>query len=318
MSFLPTCTRETWNARLALVATVRAFFESRGVLEVETPVLSGACGTDPHLDYFETNGKYPRYLMTSPEFHMKRLLASGFGDIYQIAKAFRVDEIGMRHNSEFTLVEWYRIGMSMENLMSEVESLCSRLLGRSIHAARTRWRDAFLNYAGIDPLCENKDSWRACCARHQVPDVDGSDHFTREDWWDYVMVTIIEPHLGKESPEFLVDYPVSQAALAKTYIDTDGWCWAKRFELYIDNMELCNGYEELIDAEEQSNRFEQDLALRKKLHKSEPTLDQNFLDALRSGMPAAAGVALGLDRLIMLALGKKNISEVILFTDSIA
>lgn len=318
MSFAPTCTLETWKERQRLLVLVRSFFESRNVLEVETPVLSHACGTDPHLDYFETKGTQPRYLMTSPEFHMKRLLAAKFGDIFQIAKAFRVDEMGVRHNSEFTLVEWYRVGMSMEDLIVEVEALCSKVLNRTVKAKRTRWKDAFTEYAGIDPFCDESEKWRECCAKNHVPDVQGSAQFTLEDWWDYVMVSVIEPHLGLNGPEILMDYPPSQAALSKTSLDADGLCWAKRFELYIENMELCNGYEELTDAQEQAERFQKDLMLRTTLGKSHPNLDEHFLEALQRGMPAASGVAVGLDRLLMIALNKKQISDVVLFPDEIA
>lgn len=315
VNFRPTCDLETWKARNLLTEKVRRFFRARNVQEVETPVLSRASGTDAHLDYFETLGKPAHYLMTSPEFHLKRLLAAGFGDIFEIAHAFRVDEIGKKHNAEFELVEWYRVGMPFERLMEEVEDLAAEILGRPVKAERLRFRDAYLRYAGVDPFTASADEFRAALRRNDVPDVEGSDSFVREDWWDYLMVTLVEPHLGKDAPQFLMDYPASCAALAKTYVNSAGDAVAKRFELYIENMELCNGYEELTDPAEQRRRFEADIAFRKAHGKPVPALDERFLSALEYGMPEASGVAMGLDRLFMLALGKKKIEEVVLFMD---
>lgn len=315
VNFRPTCDLETWKARNLLTEKVRRFFRARNVQEVETPVLSRASGTDAHLDYFETLGKPAHYLMTSPEFHLKRLLAAGFGDIFEIAHAFRVDEIGKKHNAEFELVEWYRVGMPFERLMEEVEDLAAEILGRPVKAERLRFRDAYLRYAGVDPFTASADEFRAALRRNDVPDVEGSDSFVREDWWDYLMVTLVEPYLGKDAPQFLMDYPASCAALAKTYVNSAGDAVAKRFELYIENMELCNGYEELTDPAEQRRRFEADIAFRKAHGKPVPALDERFLSALEYGMPEASGVAMGLDRLFMLALGKKKIEEVVLFMD---
>lgn len=313
--FRPSCDLSTWKARAHLTAKVREFFRDRGVLEVETPVLSRASGTDAHLDYFEVSGNPARYLMTSPEFHLKRLLAAGFGDIFEIAHAFRQDEVGGKHNSEFTIVEWYRVGMHFESLMTEVEELAGAILGKQIRAERLSYREAFLRYAGVDPYVDGPEKFREALRKNSVPDVEGSDKFSREDWWDYLMVTLVEPSLGKDCPQFLIDYPESCAALAQTYTNSNGDRVAKRFELYIENMELCNGYEELTDPVEQKRRFEEDLKFRRENGKPLPAIDKRFLAALEHGMPAASGVALGLDRLLMLALGKKKIEDVILFMD---
>lgn len=317
MSFSPTCNRETWKVRQSLLAKVRAFFDSRGVLEVETPVLSNACGTDPQLDYFEIESPH-RFMMTSPEFHMKRLLAAGFGDIFQITKSFRKDEFGAHHNNEFSMVEWYRVGMPQEQLMDEVEALVSEILDKPIHARRTRWIDAFKNYAGVDPLVAADNDFAEACKSRNIPLPADTSNMSREDWWDYLMVFAIEPVLAKNGPEFILDYPQSQAALAQTYVGEDGHTWARRFELFVDQVELCNGYTELTDATEQRRRFEADLEIRKQMGKPLPTLDENFLEALKSGMPACSGVALGLDRLFMLAMNKKEIKDVILFPSPIA
>ena len=315
-NFAPTCSRETWKVRQSLLAKVRAFFESRGVLEVETPVISNAGGTDPQLDYFEVEGK--RYLMTSPEFHMKRLLAAGFGDIFQITKSFRKDEFGSHHNNEFSMVEWYRVGMPQEQLMDEVEALVSEILGKPINARRTRWIDAFRNYAGVDPLSAAAEDFVATCKSQNIPLPADTANMSREDWWDYLMVFAVEPALAKNGPEFILDYPQSQAALAQTYVGEDGHTWARRFELFVDQVELCNGYTELTDVAEQRRRFNADLEIRRNMGKPLPTLDENFLGALESGMPACSGVALGLDRLFMLAMNKKEIKDVILFPSPIA
>lgn len=314
-NFEPTCTLEDWKSRQYLLKKVRSFFEERKILEVESPALSNACGTDPYLDYFETKGLPPRYLMTSPEFHMKRLLAAGFGDIFQIAKVFRYGERGARHNSEFSMVEWYREGIPMEELMTEVEDLCSVVLNSKIKAKRTLWVDAFKNYAQLEPFCSNFMTFVASCEKHNIPVPGNYLAFSREEWWDYIMVMVIEPLLGKEEPEFLTAYPPSQAALAQTYVGDDGLIWAKRFELYIENMELCNGYQELTDAVEQQERFKADLLLRERLGKTLPKIDNHFLEALHHGLPSCSGVALGLDRLFMLALKKSEIANVLLFPD---
>ena len=316
-AFAPTCSRETWVQRQALMARVREFFVRRNALEVETPVLSAYGGTDPQLDYFEIEDP-KRFMMTSPEFHMKRLLAANFGDIFQITKSFRKDEFGGHHNNEFSMVEWYRVGMPQDKLMDEVEDLVSEILGKKLNARRTRWIDAFRNYAGVDPFCEKLTDFADTCRSRQIPVPEKSETLTREDWWDYLMVFLVEPALASNGPEFILDYPPSQAALAQTYTDNEGRMWARRFELFVNQVELCNGYTELTDAVEQRRRFNADLDIRTAMKKPLPPIDERFLAALESGMPACSGVALGLDRLFMLALGKDEIADVILFPSPIA
>ena len=316
--FAPTCNRDTWLKRQTLMSRVRDFFNRRNVLEVESPALSLAGGTDPQLDYFEVNGIPQRFLMTSPEFHMKRLLAAGFGDIFQITKSFRRDEFGSHHNNEFSMVEWYRVGMPQSMLMDEVEALVSDIIGEPLNARRTRWVDAFRNYAGVDPFCKDLMDFAKACRSRDVVVPEQPEMMSREQWWDYLMIFIIEPALAENGPEFIIDYPPSQAALAETFIGEDGLRWARRFELFVDHVELCNGYSELTDAAEQRRRFEADLKIRNKMGKPLPPIDERFLAALRYGMPACSGVALGLDRLFMLALNKKEISDVILFPSTVA
>ena len=316
-AFAPTCTRETWVKRQSLMTKVRDFFVRRNALEVETPVLSAYGGTDPQLDYFEIEDP-KRFMMTSPEFHMKRLLAAKFGDIFQITKSFRKDEFGGHHNNEFSMVEWYRVGMPQDKLMDEVEDLVSEIIGTKLNARRTRWIDAFKNYAGVNPFCEKLSDFADVCRARNIPVPEKSETLTREDWWDYLMVFLVEPALASNGPEFILDYPPSQAALAQTYVDADGYMWARRFELFVNQVELCNGYTELTDAMEQRRRFNADLDIRRAMNKPLPPLDERFLAALESGMPACSGVALGLDRLFMLALGKEEIADVILFPSPIA
>ena len=249
---------------------------------------------------------------------MKRLLAAGFGDIFQITKSFRKDEFGAHHNNEFSMVEWYRVGMPQEKLMDEVEALISEIIGKPINARRTRWIDAFKNYAGVNPLTASGEEFAAACTARDIPLPAHGTSMSREDWWDYLMVFAVEPVLAKNGPEFILDYPQSQAALAQTYVGEDGHTWARRFELFVDQVELCNGYTELTDAAEQRRRFAADLEIRRGMNKPLPPIDENFLEALESGMPACSGVALGLDRLFMLAMGKSEIKDVILFPNPIA
>jgi lysyl-tRNA synthetase class 2 len=269
---------------------VRDFFLKRGLLEIDVPMLSAASGTDLQLDYFETLSP-TRYLTTSPEFFMKRLLANGYGDIFCLTHAFRKNESGERHNSEFNMAEWYRTGFSAEDLQQEVLDLVNEITCLNLSLKRTSWEQLF-EKIDIEKLKTEHKDWAL------------------EEIEDYAMSSIIEPELGKNCAEFIVDYPPPRAALAKIRRNV-----ACRFELYINGIELCNGYEELINAKEQKKRFSEDLEKRKKMGKPIPRIDENFLAALEKGMPECSGVALGLDRLYMLALGKKNISEVLLFGD---
>jgi len=281
-------TPETWKKRQSLHYKVREFFLKRGLLEVDVPILSAASGTDPHLDYFETLPP-TLYLATSPEFFMKRLLANGFGDIFSLTHAFRKGESGERHNYEFNIAEWYRMGFSAEDLQQEILDLVNEITGLSLPLKRTAWKQIFEN-VNLEELKTQHQNW------------------TLEEIEDCAMSAIVEPNLGKNCAEFIVDYPPQRAALAK--IRNDAAC---RFELYINGIELCNGYVELTDAKEQKKRFLEDIEKRKKMGKPIPKIDEDFLAALEKGMPECAGVALGLDRLYMLALGKSNIEDVLLF-----
>ena len=275
---------------------VRDFFLKRGLLEVDAPMLSTSSGTDPHLDYFETLSP-AHYLATSPEFFMKRLLANGYGDIFSLTHAFRKGECGKRHSPEFNIAEWYRIGFSAEDLQQEVLDLVNCITGLNLPLKRTSWKLLFEN-ADMEKLKAEHKDW------------------TMEELEDYAMSTIIEPTLGKNCAEFIVDYPPQRAALAKVRKNSEGCEVACRFELYVNGVELCNGCEELTDAEEQRKRFSEDLEKRKKAGKPVPKIDEDFLAALEKGLPECSGVALGLDRLYMLALGKNSIRDVCFYPAS--
>lgn len=316
----PSASLDTLRLRAHLLARIRRFFAQRAVLEVETPVLSNAATPAPHLDSFAVDYRGPHapaagrlYLHTSPEFPMKRLLAAGSGSIYQLCRVFRDGEAGARHNPEFTLLEWYRVGFDLAQLIDEVESLLRSVLSgvREVPAAtHVRYRDLFLQYADVDGLTADVRELRACLERHGHRPPEG---MTIEDdvdaWRDLVLTHIIEPQLG--GLVFITDYPESQAALARI-IDSMPPV-AARFECYLDGLELANGFHELSDAAEQRRRFEQENATRAAAGRPVMPLDEQLLAALASGLPECSGVALGFDRLMVCASGVKRIEEVLAF-----
>ncbi len=316
----PTATFDALRLRAGMLASIRAFFAERGVLEVETPYLSTATVTDAHLHSIPAEVAGRRlYLQTSPEYAMKRLLAAGSGPVFQLARAFRDGEAGRRHNPEFTLLEWYRPGYDHHRLMDEVEELLAAVLpaGRTgarggEPAERLTYAEAFRRHAGVDPF-EGSAEDLAAAARERsggsVPDL-GSD---RDAWLDLLMATVVETHLGRGRPTFVHDFPAAQAALAKIRDDGEGHPVAERFELFVEGTELANGFHELTDPREQRERFERDLARRRDRGLPEPPVDERFLAALEAGLPECAGVALGIDRLLMVALGTDSIRDVLAF-----
>lgn len=324
--FKPTASLSRLQARAGILAQVRDFFARRGVWEVETPQMCAAGAVDAHLDpiaarYFPAASSRPRelWLVTSPEHSMKRLLAAGAGSIYQITRAFRDGERGRLHNPEFTLLEWYRPGWDHHRLMDEVEELVGEVLRDAAGGAlvppgrfeRLTYRQAFLDAMGIDPHRIAAADLSRVAGLEGVPPPPGLDPDDRDDWLNLLLVARVEPTLGNGRPTFLCDYPPGQAALAR--IRPDDPPVAERFELYVRGVELCNGYHELRDPREQEQRFHQANAERRELGKVELPLDRRFLAALEAGLPACSGVALGLDRLVMLALGAASIDEVISF-----
>lgn len=313
-SWQPSATIKLLQQRAELLQQLREFFRQRDVLEVEMPLLSRYSVTDPHLDVISTldpcsAGPDPFYLQTSPEYAMKRLLAAGSGAIYSLGKAFRLGERGSRHNPEFTLLEWYRPGFDHLALMKEVEELVKQVLGKP-SCQYVSYREAFQQFLSIDPH-ECELSQLKTLASQSIDCQMESD--SCDDWLNLLLAEVIEPELGKDEPTFLYDYPASQAALAKIAEDSQGQRVAQRFELYIEGVELANGYYELTDWQEQQQRFKQDRLLRQNLGKDDREGDPRLLAALQQGLPECAGVALGVDRLLMLKTGEPSIANVISF-----
>nr|WP_284048216.1 EF-P lysine aminoacylase EpmA [Marinobacter sp. ATCH36] len=303
------------ESRARQLAWVRGFFAQRGVMEVETPVLGRYGVTDINIDSIPAGptplaaGSAEAWLQTSPEYHMKRLLAAGAGPVYQVARVFRDGESGRRHNPEFSLLEWYRPGFTDSDLMAEVSDLVCGWLG--CEAPRTmRYRDVFLRFSGVDPFLASNAELSARCEQWVEP--SQLQAFTRDDCLDLLMSCQVEPALAGTGPVFVTGYPESQAALARVS-EQDGLRQAHRFELYVQGVELCNGYWELTDCDEQRQRFAADNQARLAAGKPEMPIDQDFLAALQAGVPDCAGVALGLDRLLMLKLGLDNLAGVIAF-----
>jgi elongation factor P--(R)-beta-lysine ligase len=302
--------------RARLLQLTRAFFAGRGLLEVETPQLSAAAATDLHLESLlaqRPSGELLGWLHTSPEFAMKRLLAAGMGDIWQLARVFRGAETGQRHNPEFSLLEWYRIGWDIGALMDEVDALLRALAGPDRlprEARRISYRDAFLQHAGFDPFSADIESMaRALAARGvDVPAGLGAD---RAAFLDLALALLVEPGLDPACPTFIYDFPSTHAALAR--IRPGEPPVAERFEMFYGGVELANGFCELTDATEQAERFQADLAARRARGLVEPPPDRRLLAALAHGLPDCAGVALGFDRLVMILAGKPSLDEVLAF-----
>ncbi len=310
----PSASLAAIRLRAELYAQIRAFFSVRAVLEVDTPVLSRAAVSDPHLLPMTTRyagpgltGEVALYLQTSPEYPMKRLLAAGSGPIYQLAKAFRNGERGGRHNPEFCMLEWYRPGFDDRDLMDEVEALVDQVLGCGA-IRRLSYREAFQQALEIDPHRAPKAVLETI-AREQLDLV--LEEADRDTWLNLLLSHLIEPRL--QAPTFIYDFPASQAALARVDRDAEGQPVARRFELFIRGIEIANGYHELTDAEEQARRFQMDCAQRQQLRLPVLPVDQQLIDALASGLPDCAGVALGVDRLLMLKAGADSIDEVVAF-----
>ncbi|MCU0835747.1 MAG: EF-P lysine aminoacylase EpmA [Chromatiaceae bacterium] len=311
----PAATLAVLAARARLLARIRAFFADAGVMEVETPIASRAAATDPALESLATVcpglADSRLWLHTSPELAMKRLLAAGAGPIYQICKVFRGGERGRRHHPEFTLLEWYRPGWDYRRLLVEVAALVRVALDRPELAAEVlTYRAVFLDRLGLDPMGADIETLRDAArgsgiagAADLALDVDG--------WLDLLLTHRIESGLGRGRLTFLCDYPPSQAALAR--IRAGDPPVAERFELYLEGMELANGFTELTDAAEQRRRFRCDLQRRADAGLACPPIDEALLAALEAGLPPSAGVALGVDRLLMIATGSLHIDQVLAF-----
>ncbi|HSM10931.1 MAG TPA: EF-P lysine aminoacylase EpmA [Lysobacter sp.] len=318
-AFAPSAAIETLHLRARLNARIRSFFQQRDVVEVETPVLSQAGNTDPNIASFSlhfsgrTDGASPtRWLRTSPEFALKRLLAAGLGDCYELGRVFRDGEAGTRHNPEFTMLEWYRIGWDHRRLMIETAALVDTalaLVGRAAGYREIRYADLYRQRLGLDPASASEDELRRALGEVQI-DPEG---LTRDDWLDLLMTHRLQPGCPGDQLLAVYDYPASQCALARLRTDVGSDRVAERFELYLGPLELANGYHELADPVEQGARFDRDRRIREQRGQVAPPRDEHLLAALAAGLPDCAGVALGVDRLLMAMLGSDCIGDVMAF-----
>ncbi len=303
--------------RAAVNALFRLYFAERDVLEVETPILSEAGNTEPNIESFTTTftghadaGARTRWMRTSPEYPLKRLLAAGVGDCYELGRVFRNGEAGGRHNPEFTMLEWYRVGWDHLQLIDEAVALVQRALGllrRQVEVVSLTYRELFLQGLGLDPFTATEHQLQAALSA-QVIDGHG---LNRDDWLDLLVTHLLQPGFPADRITVVRDWPASQCALAR--IRAGDPPLAERFELYLGHHELANGYHELTDASEQRQRFQRDLAVRESRITSLPPLDERLLDAMGQGLPACAGVALGVDRLLMAMMGTDRIADVLAF-----
>lgn len=306
----PTASFTTLKLRARMLRSARDYFAATRTLEVETPLLSSAAVSDVHLASVSAtvNGR-PGWLHTSPEYAMKRLIAAGSGDIYQIAKVFRDGESGRYHNPEFTMIEWYRMGFDHNQLMDDVEELLGCLIPAQCidRSERLTYQEAVQLHAQVDALHDAAPLLAGALRQHDI-DVPADIQHDRDALLDLIMAVIVGPKLGTLRPTFIYDYPASQAALARIRGNV-----ASRFELYLNGLELANGFHELGNAPEQRQRFLHDLEQRRQRGLPTPPLDENFLTALEHGLPDCAGVALGFDRVVMCAIGAAHIDEVLTF-----
>jgi lysyl-tRNA synthetase class 2 len=312
--------RDKLKIRAAILERVRAFFAERDVVEVETPALSRAATTDPalislHTDVAALDGRH--YFQTSPEHAMKRLLVAGSGDIYQIARVYRDGELGRWHQPEFSLLEWYRVGFDEYALMNEVFSLLQLVLNDRFPALARQdlsYREAFQSAFAIDPLAFDRREQQQLAAALAAREIDVPEHCSANALLDLALSTAIVGGWPDDTAVFLYDYPASQAALAA--IKPQDPPVAARFEVFLNGLELGNGFRELTDATDQRRRFESDLLARRAAGIERPPIDTDFLAALECGLPECAGVAIGLDRIVALAAGAGSLAEVVNFPHS--
>lgn len=305
----PSASIDLLKKRAERLTQIRDFFRQRAYLEVETPSMGRYAVSDVYLSNIEAHFRGTAYyLQTSPEYHMKRLLAAGSGPIFQIAKVFRDDELGRWHNPEFSMLEWYQLGIDHHALMQEVDDLLQMVLNCPAMIKKT-YQEVFLETCQLDPFSAGIGDLKAGLSTYHLDNVLPEDENDPDQYLFLLMSHVVEPALAKEeAPVAVYDFPVSQAALAQIKENK-----AERFEVYYQGLELANGFHELSDASLQQARFEQDNAHRRKLGLPERALDQHFLQALEQGLPACSGVALGVDRLLALAFSSSDISSVMAF-----
>lgn len=305
----PSASIKALQQRAQILSNIREFFKQRHYLEVETPVMAHYGVTDPYLSNIKATFRGESYsLQTSPEYHMKRLLAAGSGPIFQLARVFRDDELGRWHNPEFTLLEWYQLNINHHQLMDEVDEFLQAIL-QCPPMIRTSYQQAFLDACQLDPFTASIDALRTVLQYHALDKVLPSDEQDKDQYLFLLMSHVVEPFLAKEeAPVAVYHFPPSQAALAQI---NEGL--AERFEVYYRGVELANGFHELADSLAQVQRFEQDAKLREHLGLHQPEPDLWLLQALRHGLPACSGVALGIERLLALAMNCSSIEKVMAF-----
>jgi lysyl-tRNA synthetase class 2 len=321
-NYAPTMTLAMAQQRANFISDIRQFFTSRQVLEVQTPLLSQAGNTDTFLQSVAAHVTYqdrPRtyYLHTSPEFAMKRLLASWQVPIYQICPVFRDNEIGVRHNIEFTMLEWYQPNYSLDDMAGELNELLTALYGHPMVMSHYRYVDAFMDFVGIHPLTASLSALQAVAEDRGLigfdfNDADDSEANRRQNWLDLLFSHAVEPNLGHDLPTLIIEYPPATAALAKTALDKEGNKIAKRFELYINGVEIANAYDELANGPALRARFEQDNQLRQRHHLPQMPIDEHLIAASDDLIPCS-GIAVGVDRLLMVITGARSLEEVIVF-----
>ena len=330
-SYAPTMTLAMAQQRAQFISHIRQFFHSRQVLEVQTPLLSQAGNTDTFLQSVAAQVTYQDkpctyYLHTSPEFAMKRLLASWQVPIYQICPVFRDNEIGARHNIEFTMLEWYQPNYSLDDLAAELGELLEVFYGYPIILSHYRYVDAFMDFVGIHPLTASLAALQAVAEDKGLTGFDfnsaescklNTEEDIRQSWLDLLFSHAVEPHLGHDLPTLIIEYPPATAALAKMAVDKEGNKIAKRFELYINGIEIANAYDELADGQALKERFEQDSQLRWRHNLPQMPMDEHLIAASDDLIPCS-GIAVGLDRLLMVITGVSSLEDVIAFPSGLA
>ncbi|QDT65344.1 EF-P lysine aminoacylase EpmA [Calycomorphotria hydatis] len=321
----PTASMEMLAKRARMLRFTREFFTDAGYMEVDTPLLSHDIVVDAHLEPMvveQTSATLPRYLQTSPEFAMKRLLAAGAGPIFQLSKAFRSGESGRLHNPEFTLLEWYRPGDDFRSQIRQTEKFVRDFfaeLGEKFNEPpfqQLTYAEAFQEYVGCDVLNASAKNLAAIARQHNIsiPADLAATEEAIDDWRNLLLAELVEPHLGQDHPTWLYHYPASQAALAQ--LSPHDSRVAERFELYVRGTEICNGYGELTNPEELSKRIREQNQIRERNGFAVLPAESRLLDAMKAGLPPSSGVALGFDRLLMLATGRDDIADVIPFPSS--
>jgi elongation factor P--(R)-beta-lysine ligase len=320
MNWRPTASLKMIQRRAQMLADIRSFFAQRQVMEVSTPAMSPGGATDLNIQSVALELKaFPqqplRYLHTSPELAMKRLLAAGSGSIYQLCTVFRDNDAGQFHRPEFTMLEWYRPGWHYHRLIEEVLALIAALAPeiKPEQPRRFSYRELFQHHAGLDPMTATAADCRECCNRFELPVADSMTEDV-DEWLDWILGALIAPQLRRDELICVYDFPPSQAALARIRRDTLP-AVAERFEVFWGGMELANGFQELTDAAEQRRRFERDNARRRERGLPVIRVDELFLAAVAAGLPESSGVALGVDRLLMAVTGAGHIRDVVTFAD---